>query len=131
MNMHCTLAVLLAVVGLSSARMAFQLPARSDDFLLEPLDQSFSCQDRGYGYYADVSNNCQLFHVCDPIADEIGAVKEINHFTFMCGNGTLFNQRTLVCQHTALSPPCEQSVDIYERSNSYFGQKIEREFEEY
>jgi len=38
------------------------LPASAADLLDAPYDDGFNCdqQDAGYGYYADVNNNCQV-----------------------------------------------------------------------
>ena len=36
------------------------LASGSEDVLLEPYDDSFSCEERTYGYYGDVNNNCQV-----------------------------------------------------------------------
>ncbi|XP_055343633.1 uncharacterized protein LOC129591830 [Paramacrobiotus metropolitanus] len=50
---------------------------------------SFSCtQVRQFGYYADPETRCQVFRRC-----------EANNFMFsyICPNGTVFNQITLVC----------------------------------
>jgi hypothetical protein len=52
------------------ARMAYELPAGSDLILNSAVKTTFSCDNRIYGYYADVDNDCQLFHVCYPINDE-------------------------------------------------------------
>merc|ERR1719431_72740 len=34
----------------------------------ENIVDKFTCEGRAYGYYADVANDCQLFHVCYPVA---------------------------------------------------------------
>lgn len=31
------------------------------------ITDNFSCVGRSYGYYADVENDCQIFHVCLPV----------------------------------------------------------------
>ena len=49
-----------------------------------PTDLSFSCVGRAYGYYADPSTNCQVFHIC--LGD--GDIK----WSFLCPNQTIFNQ---------------------------------------
>ena len=49
-----------------------------------PQDLSFSCEGRAYGYYADPSTNCQVFHIC--LGD--GDIK----WSFLCPNQTIFNQ---------------------------------------
>nr|XP_045611035.1 flocculation protein FLO11-like [Procambarus clarkii] len=48
----------------------------------------FNCRDRQHGYYADVDTACQVFHVCH--AD--GRMD-----SFLCPNGTIFQQQQLVC----------------------------------
>ena len=44
-----------------------------------------------YGYYADVANDCQLFHVCYPVAYPDGQ-EEIMKWSFICPNQTIFDQ---------------------------------------
>ncbi|XP_069185714.1 U-scoloptoxin(01)-Cw1a-like [Procambarus clarkii] len=114
------LATILALVSVAAARMAYQLPADVELYLSSPIQTTFSCDNLPYGYYADVDNNCQLFHVCLPVADEIGALLETAHFTFACGNETVFDQESLTCAHTALSFPCSEARTLYELSNAEF-----------
>jgi hypothetical protein len=45
------------------------------------------------GYYADVETRCQVFHVCTNIPDA-----EPIKASFLCPNGTIFNQEVFVCQ---------------------------------
>ncbi|XP_046440826.1 uncharacterized protein LOC124191573 isoform X1 [Daphnia pulex] len=50
---------------------------------------SFSCNGRkDGGYYADVESACQVYHVC--------ALDKT--FSFLCPNGTIFDQRVFVCR---------------------------------
>jgi len=119
--MFARVLLLVALSCGASARMAYQLPASARDLLQEPLQENFSCEDLPYGYYADVENNCQVFHICVPIADDIGALVDTTQFTFSCGAGTIFNQESLTCNHEALSPPCANSPDLYRSSNQEFG----------
>ena len=49
-----------------------------------PTDLNFSCDGRAYGYYADPTTNCQVFHIC--LGD--GDIK----WSFLCPNQTIFNQ---------------------------------------
>lgn len=66
-------------------------PSYSMDFLPETR---FSCKGKvNGGYYADVEGQCQLYHVCSRNKD--GALQDNK---FLCGNGTVFDQRKLVCQ---------------------------------
>jgi len=112
---------LLALATVATARMAYQLPADAEFLLSAPLQTTFSCDNLPYGYYADMDNNCQLFHVCFPVADEIGALVETAHFTFVCGNETIFSQESLTCVHSADAFPCDQARTLFELSNQDFG----------
>ena len=48
------------------------LPGGSEDILTNPYVDSFSCEGQAYGYYADVDNACEIFHICLPIQDNEG-----------------------------------------------------------
>lgn len=89
------------------------LPGGSDDILSAPYDESFSCEGRDYGYYADVANNCEIFHICLPVEDNEGNVIEFAKWSFVCGNGTVFDQQNLICNHREYAFPCEESESLY------------------
>lgn len=110
-----------ALAYVSYARMAYQLPAGSDLILGFQVATTFDCNNRIYGYYADVDNNCQIFHVCYPINDDVGNLSEMAHFTFMCPNQTAFSQDTLTCAHRDDAFPCNQAPSLYDVVNSEFG----------
>ena len=112
---------LAALVAVASARMGYQLPSGSEFLLRSTLQTTFTCDELPYGYYADMDNDCQLFHVCLPVADDIGAVVETAHFTFVCGNQTVFSQETLTCVHEADAFPCAESRSLYDLANADFG----------
>ena len=61
-----------------------------------------------YGYYADVTSGCRIFHVCLPIADDVGNQIETHHYSFLCGNQTVFDQHALVCNHAEDAFPCNE-----------------------
>ena len=62
-------------------------PGQDYPILAEVPETSFSCDGRVEGgYYADVESQCQPFHIC--ANDGTALVK----FSFLCPNGTLFNQ---------------------------------------
>ncbi|KAI9557641.1 hypothetical protein GHT06_017469 [Daphnia sinensis] len=64
---------------------------------------TFSCNGRREGgYYADVESSCQVYHVC-----ALG-----KRFSFLCPNGTLFDQRTFVCQWW-FDVDCTSSANYY------------------
>ena len=75
----------------------------------EPPDTSFTCGDKievmgslipqSYGkrhhlqgYYGDPEADCQSFHIC--ANDGVGGLLK---YTFLCPNGTIFNQQYFIC----------------------------------
>ncbi|XP_065354597.1 nuclear pore complex protein DDB_G0274915 [Calliphora vicina] len=48
---------------------------------------SFSCRSYGNGYFADMETDCQVFHICE----------EGRKISFLCPNGTIFQQSELTC----------------------------------
>ncbi|XP_044594498.1 uncharacterized protein LOC123271996 [Cotesia glomerata] len=52
---------------------------------------NFSCKSRDTGFYADIESNCQIYYTCDDHG---------NKFSYNCPQDTVFNQETLVCDHT-------------------------------
>merc|ERR1712212_1221737 len=117
-----TIATVLALVAVAAARMPYVLPDGAEGILrARSLQTTFTCDQRPYGYYADMDNNCEIFHVCLPIADATGATIESAHFSFLCGNMTTFSQESLTCVHRDESFPCEESATLYDISNSEFG----------
>lgn len=115
--------VLLALCATTAyARMAYQLPAGAESILRQrSFTETFSCANRRYGYYADVDNNCELFHVCVPIEDDQGQEIEMAHFSFMCGNQTIFDQSTLSCNEEFNALPCAEATNYYDVVNAEFG----------
>ncbi|XP_071552195.1 U-scoloptoxin(01)-Cw1a-like isoform X2 [Panulirus ornatus] len=110
----------LCLVAVASARMAYQLPDGFLGILGDAVQEAFSCEGRPFGYYADVTSKCRIFHVCQPIPDEFGVVLETAHFSFLCGNLTVFNQETLTCAYPEDAYPCELAEEIYDISNIDF-----------
>ncbi|KYQ53061.1 hypothetical protein ALC60_07789 [Trachymyrmex zeteki] len=88
----------------------------------ENIVDTFSCNDRIYGYYADMENECQVFHVCMP--QTRGSIR----WSFICPAETVFNQATFVCTQTESSIPCEESEKYYVL-NEYIGKEVEEEEE--
>merc|ERR1712002_878639 len=91
------------------------LPASAAELLDAPYDDGFNCdqQDAGYGYYADVNNLCKIFHVCVPIYDNEGSLDRMDKYSFVCGEGTVFDQATLTCNYPQDAIPCEESPSLY------------------
>lgn len=88
-------------------RTPHELPA-DFELIVGNYDQSFSCEGLKYGYYADMANACKVFHVCQPITLADGT-EQIQHWSFLCGNQTVFNQFSLTCSHPDEAIPCDQS----------------------
>ncbi|XP_022909816.1 U-scoloptoxin(01)-Cw1a-like [Onthophagus taurus] len=53
-----------------------------------PQGLSFRCEQRPPGYYSDPEAQCQVWHWCLPSGQK---------FSFLCPNGTIFNQFARVC----------------------------------
>jgi hypothetical protein len=97
----------------AATALAYTFPADAETLLKTQLKTSFSCEGKAYGYYADVDNNCQVFHICLPIEDDAGAVIETAHWSFICGNQTIFDQATLTCNHEADALSCAEAPSLY------------------
>ena len=99
--------------SLSQDFQGYNFAADAESLLQQPLVEDFSCEGRTYGYYADIANNCQIFHVCWPKMNEIEEVIGMNQWSFICGNQTVFDQATLTCNHYSDAFPCEESEALY------------------
>ncbi|XP_066951935.1 uncharacterized protein [Macrobrachium rosenbergii] len=89
------------------------------------INPGFSCEGRLYGFYADVDNDCRAYHVCEPVEDETGTVVETAHYTFMCGQDTVFDQQLMLCGHRDEAFPCSNAASIYDETNLQLRQEIE------
>ncbi|XP_031765913.2 uncharacterized protein LOC113521859 isoform X1 [Galleria mellonella] len=74
---------------------------------------SFSCAGREPGYYADLETNCQVFRICT-----VGSTYGFQ--SFLCPNGTLFNQAVFVCDWW-MNVNCEKSEELFNNNNERFG----------
>ncbi|XP_042882426.1 U-scoloptoxin(01)-Cw1a-like isoform X2 [Penaeus japonicus] len=115
------LAALLALVAVAAARSAYTFSDGYLEILGGEPNQAFDCAGRAYGYYADVANACRVFHICLPIADELGEVVETAQYSFFCGNQTVFSQESLTCAHPQEAFPCDQAETLYDSVNALFG----------
>ncbi|XP_013136945.1 PREDICTED: uncharacterized protein LOC106102083 [Papilio polytes] len=73
---------------------------------------TFSCAGREPGYYADTDTNCQVFRVCT-----VGATYGFQ--SFLCPNGTLFNQAVFVCDWW-MNVNCKNSEEVLRNKNDQF-----------
>jgi len=92
--------------------------------LIRPnIVDTFSCEGRTYGYYADVDNDCQIFHVCLPL-HQLYPQNFTNsvtyHFSFICNTHTVFTQDAMTCAWESDALPCEYSPDLYWMNNNFF-----------
>jgi len=99
------MAVLCAVVYAGSLtrhkrEATYLLPDGAELILSKPIDNSFVCSDEGI--YADVNNNCEIFHICHITEHPDGSGADLRQYSFVCGNQTIFSQFSLTC-HTARS----------------------------
>merc|ERR1719337_217947 len=68
-------------------------PGEDYPIYAEPPETSFACDGQvDGGYYADPEGECQAFHICA----RDGAAG-LSKFSFLCPNGTLFDQQYFVC----------------------------------
>ncbi|XP_045597532.1 U-scoloptoxin(01)-Cw1a-like [Procambarus clarkii] len=111
------MAVALPRVRRDSTPLFLELPSNAS-LILGDVKTGFDCADLPYGYYADEPNNCAIFHVCLPYIN-FGEVI-IRHFSFFCGEGTIFDQQRLVCAKPQEAIPCSQAA-AFKKSNEYFG----------
>merc|ERR1712002_218148 len=87
--------------------------------LLGDISTSFTCVDQPYGYYADQQNNCRVFHICYPALFSDEHV-ETYQYSFMCGEGTRFDQKEMTCVKESDAIACNTSPEFYYR-NTEFG----------
>ncbi|XP_013793541.1 basic proline-rich protein-like, partial [Limulus polyphemus] len=101
--------------------IALGLPSWAS-LLIYPIDITFSCFGRPYGFYADIKNQCKIYHVCKPVTDAAGNVMRYLRYSFVCPNQTVFDQRGLVCTHAHLAVQCSTSHK-YLYVNENFGKQ--------
>ena len=84
------------------------VPGEDYPIYAEVPETSFSCEGQvDGGYYADTEGECQPFHICSSNGNG-GLTK----FSFLCPNGTLFNQQYFVCDWW-FNVDCSTAEDFY------------------
>ncbi|XP_013775903.1 uncharacterized protein LOC106460713 [Limulus polyphemus] len=98
-------------VLLQAKRSAYELPDGAE-LIIGPMKTTFSCEGRHSGYYGDVDNRCEIFHICHPqiLPDD---TLQVGHWSFFCGNQTVFNQLTFTCAFPEEAVPCVYTPDFY------------------
>jgi len=95
--------------GIDMLRMAVPGTPGEDYPIYDGIPNTgFSCEGRiDGGYYADVEAQCQPFHICT--ADGSG---KMSMHSFICPNGTLFNQEFFVCEYW-FNVDCSKTESLY------------------
>ncbi|XP_003747843.1 uncharacterized protein LOC100899344 [Galendromus occidentalis] len=105
------LLVPMSLAATRTRRAAYDF-ADGVDEVVGQVRTTFQCPQR-YGYFADVDNDCKVYHVCNPIRDSQDNIQEVQHFSFFCGNQTVFDQLTLTCSHPEEAVPCPNAPDFF------------------
>ena len=84
------------------------IPGEDYPIYSEVPESGFACDGQvDGGYYADPAAECQAFHICT--ADGAGGLAK---YSFLCPNGTLFNQNYFVCDWW-FNFDCSTAEDLY------------------
>ena len=106
------------------------VPGEDYPIYAEVPETSFSCEGQvDGGYYADTEGECQPFHICSSNGNG-GFTK----FSFLCPNGTLFNQQYFVCDWW-FNVDCSLTESLYslndivaEEQNSFSSSNTEDDY---
>ncbi|CAG7629843.1 unnamed protein product [Allacma fusca] len=93
------------------------LPSNSTSLRANIVD-TFSCQGKTYGYYADVDNDCQIFHICLPATFPDGTEKMFK-WSFICPEETIFNQESFTCARADDAVPCAMAPQFYNLNDNF------------
>ncbi|GFX04450.1 chitin-binding type-2 domain-containing protein [Trichonephila clavipes] len=99
----------LSLAASRSKRAAYELPDGAE-LIVGAVRTTFVCNNDGY--YADMDNNCQIFHVCQT-ATHADGTSEMLQWSFFCGNQTVFNQFSFTCSSPEDAIPCGSSGDFF------------------
>lgn len=96
-----------------------ELPSNATSIRAEITD-TFSCENRGYGYYADVENECQIFHVCLPVMSADERKERTFRWSFICPEETVFSQQVFTCVRMEDMPnECKDSEQYYQLNKNF------------
>merc|ERR1740116_404188 len=82
-------------------------PGEDYPIYASPPETTLTCDAKIEGYYADTDADCQAFHVC--ASDGRDGLLE---YSFLCPNGTLFNQQYFICDWW-FNVDCSQASEYY------------------
>jgi len=67
------------------------------------------------GYYADLDTRCQVFHICSKMPDN-----SYIQSSFLCPNGTIFQQESFSCQWSVFSTKSISSIKPIYLARDFF-----------
>src|SRR5262249_4337409 len=82
----------------------------------------FSCFGREFGQYADVTNDCHIFHLCYPYLNSTTGRFNYQRISFLCDQNSVFDQKNFRCvDNSSLEYKCDDAPSFYKSSNeNYF-----------
>merc|ERR1719341_385923 len=104
---------------------------RADNLIVN----TFNCDKKQYGYYADVDNDCEIFHICLPVhllpypalkKGEAPPPTVTYTFSFICPKWTIFAQDTLTCAWATEAIPCARAAELTDVINSRFFKDVKK-----
>ena len=94
------------------------IPGSDYPIFIEAPETSFLCDDKvDGGYYSDPEAECQAFHIC--ASNGFGGLTK---FSFVCPNGTLFNQEVFVCDWW-FNVDCSLAEGLYGLNDQYAAER--------
>jgi len=94
------------------------VPGEDYPIYAEVPETAFSCEGQvDGGYYADPEAECQAFHICT--ADGAGGLAQ---YSFLCPNGTLFNQNYFICDWW-FNFDCAEAEGLYSLNDEYAAER--------
>ncbi|CAM1321510.1 Uncharacterised protein g7807 [Pycnogonum litorale] len=104
-------------------RRRYDLPSGTKKLLDSPLKTTFSCRGLPYGYYADMENDCRIFHLCVPPIRLPPGYRQSNMvfmYSFMCASQTIFDQSKLTCRYPNDAIECRHSSQHLGSNRKFF-----------
>jgi len=104
--------VIGVLCAVKTLHAAYNLPAGVQEQIgLKEIKETFKCE--ADGYFADVDNNCKIYHQCNSFGKKGSSSGKFGHSTMACGINQVFDQSKLACNYESDSIPCEASSDFF------------------
>ncbi|KAH9397565.1 hypothetical protein TYRP_003885 [Tyrophagus putrescentiae] len=87
------------------ASEAYRLPAGAKEIMMKDIKTSFKCEKD--------TDGCKIFHRCHT-AHNAGGMIDRQQYSFICNEGSIFDQSTFTCTHTDDAIPCEASPMFFD-----------------